>query len=120
MFAYTRYEPPCVSQPGSPVVVFASTVATVGAVLSTCADPDAAALVPSLSLADTEYAFEPSDSGVEAVSTAVWNPYAAPGPHEPHAENPAAVSPAVTAERSAVTDETSTPLAASLTFAYAR
>jgi hypothetical protein len=55
-FAYTRYDPPCASQPGSPVVVFASTVATVGAVLSTSTLPAEAPPVPSLSLAVTEYA----------------------------------------------------------------
>jgi hypothetical protein len=99
-FAYTRYVPPWASQPGSPVATFASTVATVGAVLSTCTLPDELPLEPRLSLADTEYASEPSGSGVDAVSTAVWNAYADPGPHAPHAESPAAVNPAVTADTS--------------------
>ena len=60
------------------------TVETDGAVLSTCTfAPEELALVPRLSVAETEYSLFPSASTPSAVSCADWKAYAEPGPQPP-------------------------------------
>ena len=74
--------------------------------------PEDELLVPRLSLPEAENAFETSESGLLAITSADWYAYANPGPHVPQAASAIAVWPVVTVETFAVIDDALTPLAA--------